>query len=200
MATQTVLIATGNRGKVAEFERLLAPQGIAVTTLAALTDYVPPEETGTTFEENALIKARAAAAAFGGVAIADDSGLIVDALDGEPGVRSARFGGPGLDDEGRYAHLLERLRSVSQRSARFVCVMAVARPDGSAETCVGACEGEILTAPQGRGGFGYDPVFAPQGANRSFAEFSPAEKDAVSHRGQAAAQLPARLRRVLISC
>lgn len=147
-----------------------------------------PEETADTYEGNALLKARAAARLAGDAALADDSGLEVDALDGAPGVRSARFGGPGLDDAGRTALLLERLRGVplARRTARFRCVIALVEPGGRARSVEGVVEGMIAEAPSGAGGFGYDPVFFHPPSGRTFGELTDAEKSAVSHRALAA--------------
>ncbi len=146
-----------------------------------------PEETGDSYAANALLKARAAAALTGALALADDSGLEVDALGGAPGVHSARYGGPELDDAGRCARLLEALRDVpaERRTARFRCVIALACPDGRHRLVEGMAEGLILAAPRGRGGFGYDPLFYYPPLGRTFAELTEAEKAEVSHRGRA---------------
>lgn len=186
-----LLIATQNAGKVAEYRRLLA--GLAgvecVGTDAVGLAAMEVNETGTTFEANARLKALAYAPASGLVALADDSGLMVDALGGAPGVYSARYGGDGLDDAGRRAHLLAALAGVpeGQRGARFVCVIAIATPDGATcHTVSGVCEGRILTQERGSGGFGYDALFVPEGHTRTFAELDSATKNALSHRGRAA--------------
>ena len=155
-----------------------------------------PEETGQTYAENALAKARAAAGFTGELSLGDDSGLEVDALGGEPGLYTARFGGAGLDDRGRWALLLDRLRGVelAQRTARFRCVVALAGPGRAEQVVEGVAEGVIATAPRGSGGFGYDPVFFYPPLGRTFAEISDEEKARVSHRGRALAAL----RRLLI--
>jgi XTP/dITP diphosphohydrolase len=149
-----------------------------------------PPEGESSYADNALAKARAAARAAGLLALADDSGLEVDALGGAPGVRSARYGGPGLDDAGRCRALLAALAGVpeSRRTARFRCAVALAEPGGREAVVEGAAEGIILTAPRGRGGFGYDPVFLYPPLGATFAEIPEAEKHAVSHRGRAVAR------------
>ena len=181
-----VLIATGNPGKLAEFRRLL--RGIETVSPAerGLED-LRVAETGATFHDNALLKARAYAEAFGCVSLADDSGLEVDALGGGPGVTSARYGGEGLDDGGRCRLLLRALAGVPgpRRGARFRCCLVASAPDGRLAAAEGVCEGRILEAPAGDGGFGYDPVFFSLDAGRAMAELSPGEKGAVSHRGRA---------------
>jgi XTP/dITP diphosphohydrolase len=159
--------------------------GFEVLSLSDFPSFEFPEEGGDYFE-NARTKASVAARKTGLASVADDSGLEVDALDGAPGAYSARYAGPGLDDRGRLEALLEELKAVPPpRRARFVCVAAVALPDGRCETVEGICPGEILMAPQGRGGFGYDPIFRPVGFDRSMAELGQDEKDALSHRGRA---------------
>jgi XTP/dITP diphosphohydrolase len=197
--TARLVLATTNDAKVAELRAIL--DGLDVELLsaddcAALGTPLPEvEETGATFEANALLKARAAAAATGLPCVADDSGLSVDALDGAPGVRSARFAagpdgaGPdrGAQDRANLELLLERLRDVpdERRAARFTCAAVLALPDGSHDVAVASLEGRVLTSPRGVGGFGYDPVFLPDGHDRTTAEMAPAEKHAISHRGQA---------------
>jgi XTP/dITP diphosphohydrolase len=189
--------ATGNPGKLAEMRRLLGDVGIEVRSQSAF-DVEPVEETGQTFIENALLKARAAAAT-GYPAIADDSGLEVDALDGEPGVRSARFAGPDADDEANNRKLLERLAGMppERRGARFRCVIVCLRhpADPAPLLCEGVWEGRIATSPRGSGGFGYDPLFVPAGQRLTAAELSADEKDRLSHRGQALRALIAALSR-----
>lgn len=185
------VLATGNHGKVREFAAALGPAGIALAAAADLGVRVFPPETGATYEENALGKAGFVAARLERVAIADDSGLEVDALGGAPGVWSARFGGAGLSDGERIAHLLQKLRHVpaDKRTARFVAVVVVAAPDGAVATFRGACEGRILFGPRGDDGFGYDPVFRSDELCVTFAEAGLAEKQRVSHRGRALAAL-----------
>jgi len=188
-----LLVATQNKGKLAEYRDLLAdlPVQILGTNDVGLTAF-DVDESGTTFDENARIKAIAYANASGLLAIADDSGLAVDALDGRPGVYSARYGGAGLDDAGRRRLLLDELRDVedSRRGARFVCVIAVAEPhDGRFISAPGYCAGRILREERGTGGFGYDRLFLPNGEQHTFAELSPERKHAISHRGRAALAL-----------
>jgi XTP/dITP diphosphohydrolase len=161
--------------------------------VGSLADYpgaVPPEENQDTYEGNALLKARAAARLTGQWALGDDSGLEVDALGGAPGLHSARYGGPGLDDPGRCARLLEALRDVpdERRGARFRCVIAIVDPGGREWVVEGVAEGRILRAPRGTGGFGYDPLFFYPPLGRTFGELSDEEKSHVSHRARAAAQ------------
>jgi XTP/dITP diphosphohydrolase len=182
-----LVVATLNRAKGRELVELLGDVPWALTLLADVPGATLPEETGTTYRENALIKARAAARATGALALGDDSGLEVDALGGEPGLYSARFGGPGLDDAGRYTLLLERLRGVplARRAARFRCVIAVVDPGGREQVVEGTVDGVISEAPRGRGGFGYDPVFLYPPLGRTFGELTSAEKHRVDHRGAA---------------
>ncbi|MCP3986723.1 MAG: RdgB/HAM1 family non-canonical purine NTP pyrophosphatase, partial [bacterium] len=181
-----LVLASSNPGKLREFEALLGGAGVSLRMARADELAGLPEE-GDAYEANALAKAREVARAAGLPAIADDSGLEVEGLDGAPGPFSARFGGPGLDDAGRVQRLLAALseRSGASRKARFVCVAAYAEPDGESWTSRGECPGLILEAARGADGFGYDPVFQPEGQMRSMAELEPAEKNALSHRGQA---------------
>ncbi len=180
-----VLVATGNPGKLKELKDGLRPLGWALYSLEAFGLSLP-EETGLTFEDNALLKAAYAAKHSGLVALADDSGLEVDALEGEPGVFSARYGGKKTDTE-RNLYLLERLRGVPEaaRTARFVAVLVLAYPDGRVEVFRGETEGRILEAPRGSHGFGYDPLFYVPEAGKTFAEMRPEEKARYSHRGKA---------------
>ena len=180
----SLLVATGNKGKLAEFRALLAGVSICSPGDIGLGN-LQVAETGSTFHENALLKARAYADVSGLISIADDSGLEVDALDGRPGVQSARYGDPELDDSGRYRHLLAEMHGVpsAARSARFRCCLVVVAPDGRLATAAGCCEGRILADPVGAGGFGYDPVFLVAEYGRSMAALSRAEKSAISHRG-----------------
>lgn len=178
-----VVVASQNPGKAKEIARLL--EGFEVHSLAEFEPVEFPEEGGD-YEANARAKALAAARALGLPCLADDSGLEVDALGGAPGAYSARYGGPGLDDQGRLEKLLEALDGKPPpRGARFYCVAACGWPDGRSVVAEGACEGVILEAAQGEGGFGYDPIFSPAGFDRSMAELSKEEKDALSHRGRA---------------
>ena len=180
------VVATGNRGKLVEIRAILDDAPIALAMLEAFGDVRMPEE-GDDYAANAVAKARAAARATGLPALADDSGLEVDALGGRPGPRSARYGGDGLDDAGRVARLLEELAGCGApaRGARFVCVAALATPDGRSASARGECAGAILSAPRCAGGFGYDPVFQPCGEAVSMAELPAATKNRISHRGRA---------------
>ncbi|MBP0020363.1 MAG: RdgB/HAM1 family non-canonical purine NTP pyrophosphatase [Cyanobacteria bacterium SBLK] len=177
---KTLIVATGNQGKLREMQAHLT--GIDVT-LELKPEALEIEETGTTFEENACLKATSIAKAMGQWAIADDSGLAVDTLGGAPGLYSARYGN---SDRDRIERLLRELGSSENRHARFICVVAIARPDGSiAISSEGICEGEILYTPRGTGGFGYDPIFYVPQQNKTFAEMSPELKREISHRGKA---------------
>ncbi|QPC82971.1 RdgB/HAM1 family non-canonical purine NTP pyrophosphatase [Phototrophicus methaneseepsis] len=196
-----LLVATQNKGKVAEYQRLLADLDWEIVGLGDIgLGSLDVEETGTTFEENAFIKARAYAEASKLITLSDDSGIVVDALNGAPGIYSARYGGPGLDDGGRRRLLLSELEGLPQaeRTARFVCVIAVVDPrDGGAEySAFGKVEGHIMPEERGDNGFGYDPLFMPLGYGRTFGEMPAEEKDPLSHRGVAAAQLPDILRQI----
>jgi XTP/dITP diphosphohydrolase len=191
-------VASRNPKKLAELRRVLDAAGVSGLRLLSLDDVAPFDEapeTGATFEENALAKARDAFAATGLASVADDSGLAVDALNGMPGVLSARWAGVHGDDAANTALLLAQLRDVpaERRGAAFVSACALVSAAG--ETVVrGEWSGAIASEPRGSGGFGYDPVFAPSGSGRSAAEFTPAEKDAASHRGRALAQLVPEMR------
>jgi len=187
-----VVLATGNAGKRREFAALLAPLGFEIVSQGEL-GIEPAAETGTTFEDNALLKARHAARAANLPAMADDSGIEVDALGGRPGVYSARYAGASASDADNNALLLAELsgRPAEQRQARYRCVIAYVRfaDDPAPLFARGAWEGRIAEAPAGHGGFGYDPLFLPQGEAVTAAQMSPAAKNAVSHRGQALAAL-----------
>lgn len=191
-----VVLATANSGKQLEFQALLAPLGYDVRLQSEL-GVVAPEETGDTFEANALLKARHAARCTGLAALADDSGLEVDALGGRPGVRSARYAGEGAKDAANNARLLAELTGVptGARGARYRCVLAFVRcADDPAPLCVaGVWEGRIGADARGSGGFGYDPLFIPAGLSRTAAELAPEEKNRFSHRGQALRALATRL-------
>jgi XTP/dITP diphosphohydrolase len=187
-----LVLASGNRAKAAEFRRILREDpALAGVTLLDATDVDLPEvvETGTTFRDNALLKARSAAAASGLPAVADDSGLVVDALGGEPGIYSARYAGRHGDDAANTALVLERMRGRTDRAARFVCAAALVAPDGREWVAEAALEGTLVEVPRGTNGFGYDPVLQPLGETRTTAEMTPGEKDAISHRGQALRRL-----------
>lgn len=186
---RVLVLATFNPGKARELGELLGDVPFDVRFLADYPGAVAPEETGATYAANALLKARAAARVTGAWALADDSGLEVDALGGAPGVHSARYGGPGLDDAGRCALLLEALRDVpdGRRTARFRCVIAIVDPRGRESVVEGVAEGTITRAPRGTSGFGYDPLFHYPPLGQTFGELSDAEKSGVSHRARAAA-------------
>ena len=190
-----IVLASSNPGKLREFEALLGGFGVMLRIASAAELAALPEEGGE-YEANAVAKAQAVARASGLPALADDSGLEVDGLGGAPGPHSARFGGPGLGDAERAQRLLAALseRPGTSRKARFVCVAAFARPDGECWTRRGECPGLILEAPRGSGGFGYDPVFQPEGHAVSMAELDPAAKHALSHRGHALRALVRALR------
>jgi XTP/dITP diphosphohydrolase len=186
---RTLLVATHNQGKIREYRSLLADLPLAVTWLDQEGVTFEVEETGSTFIDNACLKAEQYANLTGLWTWADDSGLEVDALDGAPGVLSARYGGPGLDDRDRYLLLLEalRMRPEAQRTARFRCVVAIAVPGGPIYTAEGVVEGVIVDQPRGEFGFGYDPVFYVPEHQATMAELSPAVKNRISHRGVASA-------------
>ena len=188
--------ATNNAHKLAEMRRILVRMGHTVLSQREAGVLLEPEETGTTFTENARIKAEAVMQASGLPAIADDSGLCVDALGGAPGVYSARYGGPGLDDVGRYRLLLENMKG-QPRGAKFVSVITCCFPNGDVLTARGECPGTIAFAPMGEGGFGYDPVFFIPSLKKTFAQLTPEEKNAISHRGKALEQFQKELERYL---
>ncbi len=182
-----ILVASFNPGKAAELAQLITPLGYATITLAEAGIRDPYEESGATYEENALGKARHYAAATGIVTVADDSGIEVDALGGAPGPLSARYGGEGLDDAGRCRVMLKELAGVqdARRTARYVAVVVIARPDGKAQSFRGTCEGRITTEMRGSGGFGYDPLFYYPEFRATLAEVDSKRKHGVSHRGAA---------------
>ena len=186
-------MATNNHGKLTEFRRLLAPAPVALVAPADIGLDLNVEEDGLTFLANAQKKARAFAEASGLPAMADDSGLVVRALGGRPGVDSAMYGGPGLDDAGRWRLVLDEMEGRADRQAEYVCVLALAQPGGpAAKVFMGRCEGRISRHAAGSGGFGYDPVFVlPDG--RTMAEAPEEDKDVVSHRGRAVAEMLAQL-------
>ncbi len=189
-----LLLATTNAGKLRELRALVEPLGIQVVSPGDFPDRpaLAVEETGNTFEENARLKAHACSKYYGLTALADDSGLAVDALGGAPGVRSARYAGDGASDAENVRKLLDALKDVpdESRSAAFVCVLCLAQPDGTDRLFRGECKGTITRQPRGEGGFGYDPVFMhPDFRGRTFAEISPAGKNSVSHRGAAMTRL-----------
>ena len=183
-----LLIATGNPGKVREYDELLAGLPITCISPTEIGIHLEVDESGTTYGENATIKALAFARASGRATLADDSGLEVDALGGRPGVHSARYGGPSLGDADRWRALLEELGDVPQeeRTARFRCVIAVASPDGEVTTVDETCEGVIAFQATGEGGFGYDPVFYLPDRGCTMAQLPAGVKNQISHRGRAA--------------
>jgi XTP/dITP diphosphohydrolase len=193
----TLVIATRNPGKTREIKQLLS--GFAVT-IKNLDDFGPIpeiEEDGETFDENAYKKASFASRVLGVPALADDSGLCVNALDSKPGVHSARFAGPDATDAEKCRKLLEMMENAQDRSAAFVCVISIAVPTGAALTYEGRCEGEILREPAGENGFGYDPVFYYPPLKKSFAQLPAEEKNRVSHRGKALAEVREEFDKVL---
>ena len=187
------VLATHNPGKLKEMSAILSRFGVEVVSPKDVGVTVEVEETGTTFAENAMLKAKAICAAAKLPAIADDSGLCVDALGGGPGVYSARYGGEGLDDRGRYTLLLNSMRGQTTRAAHFTCAIACAFPNGDTLTAEGRCDGTIAFAPMGMGGFGYDPVFFLPDKAKTFAQLTAEEKDMVSHRGKALADFAGKL-------
>lgn len=186
MLTELVL-ASGNQGKIAEFQRLLEGLEIQVHSMKEYPEIGDIVEDGATFAENALIKARTVCQATGKAALADDSGLMVDALDGAPGIYSARFAGEQHDDEANNAKLLRLLQDVQDgaRSGKFFCAIAIVLSDGREYTVEGTCPGVILRELKGQGGFGYDPLFYVPEMGKTFAELSMEEKNRISHRGHA---------------
>ncbi len=183
-AGDRLVIASHNPGKLAEFAELLAPFEATVTDAGTL-GLDPAAETGTGFAENAAIKARAAAAAAGLPALADDSGLVVPALGGAPGIRSARWAGPDRDFAAAMARIQRELGGRPDRRAHFVCALVLAWPDGHAEAVEGRVDGRLIWPPRGDRGFGYDPMFVPDGQDRTFGEMAATEKHAISHRADA---------------
>jgi XTP/dITP diphosphohydrolase len=197
-----LLVATNNPGKVREYEELLQDLAVKITFPARESLDLEVEESGETFEDNARLKALAYARASGLLTLADDSGLEVDALDGAPGVRSARYAGPGSSDADRYRKLLAALADVpvGQRSARFRCVVALAQPNGTVRTADGTCQGEIGFEPRGEHGFGYDPVFVVAGyGGQTMAELPPDLKNRISHRARAVQAARPLLAEVLVT-
>lgn len=195
-----LLVATHNQGKIAEFADMLRDMAIEWLSLDDVGVVEDIEETGRTFRENSVLKARAYAAKTGLLTLADDSGLAVDALEGAPGVYTARYGGPGLTAVQRYQKLLADIQNVpdAQRTARFRCVIVLAAPDGTIlGESDGVCEGRIAQAPAGENGFGYDPVFYLPQFGLTMAQLPAAQKHKISHRGQAVQAIEARLRTVL---
>lgn len=190
MRERTLVIASHNSGKVREIGELLRPFGVEVVSAGAL-GLAEPEETGTTFVANAELKAHAAASAANLPALADDSGLAVDALGGDPGIFSARWAGPSKDFTVAMRKVHEAMGDNPNRRARFVCALSLAWPDGHCETFEGVVEGDIVWPPRGSHGFGYDPIFQALGRDITFGEMDPDEKHAISHRADAFRKLVA---------
>lgn len=186
-----VLIATNNAGKAKDFEVLFQPFNVKVLTLNDIDEPIDVEETGSTFEENAILKAETVAKLLNTIVIADDSGLEIDALNGSPGVYSARYAGATKSDEANIDKVLKELTNVptEKRTARFRCVLAVAGPNIETKTFAGACEGMIHPNREGENGFGYDPIFYVPTIGKTMAQLSPQEKSNISHRGAALANL-----------
>lgn len=181
-----LILASNNAHKIREFRELVEGMDVELLSQREAGLELDVEETGTTFEANAYIKAKAVTDALGCAAVSDDSGLEVDCLDGRPGVYSARYGGGhDVNDEDKNAFLLKEMGDTDNRTARYVCAICCTMPDGHVIECRGECEGEMLKAPRGNGGFGYDPIFKPEGHDRAMAELTPDEKNAISHRGKA---------------
>jgi XTP/dITP diphosphohydrolase len=179
-----LVIASHNPGKLREIAELLAPFGVEALSAGAF-GLPEPEETGESFEENAAIKARAAAEGTGLPALADDSGLVVPALGGAPGIHSARWAGPGKDFAVAMARVEQELTGKDDRRAHFVCALCLAWPDGDKTTFLGRVDGKLVWPPRGERGFGYDPIFRPEGYDVSFGEMEPRHKHAISHRARA---------------
>jgi XTP/dITP diphosphohydrolase len=194
----TLVIATGNSGKVVEIQDLLTGFPIDIKSLDDFGPIPEVEEDGETFEENAYKKASFTAKILGIPALADDSGLMVDALDGNPGVRSARYAGPNATDQQRVAKLLKEMQGQTNRIAAFECVLSIAVPSGPALTYEARCEGLIADAPAGQKGFGYDPIFFYPPLNKTFGQMTLEEKSHVSHRGKALNELRREMDKVLI--
>lgn len=189
-----LILASNNKNKLREFRQLVADMDIELVGQRDAGCDFEVEETGATFEENAFLKCSAVTEATGEAAFADDSGLVVDALNGEPGVYSARYGlGHEASDSDRYNYLLNKMKDIDDRSARFVCCICCTMPNGDIIRSRGECEGYILRAPCGNGGFGYDPVFHPLCTDKGMGELTPEEKNAISHRGKALAEFVKKL-------
>lgn len=193
-----IVLATRNQGKVKEFQHLLAGYPIELRSLNDFGPIPEAEEDGETFDDNAYKKALFTAKVLGLPAIADDSGLVVDALNGAPGVYSARYSGENATDQANIEKLLHEMEGITERRAAFACVISIAVPSGPALTYEGRCEGRITTEVCGKGGFGYDPVFYYPPLGKTFAECSMEEKNKVSHRGQALNEVAKEFDKVLV--
>ena len=191
------ILASQNKKKLVEMNDILSAFGIEVVSAAEAGIHLDVEETGTTFAENSALKAEAICKASGLPAIADDSGLCVDALNGAPGVYSARYGGEGLDDVGRYQLLLQNMRGMMDRRCKFVSAVCCVFPNGDKIAVEGECHGTLAYAPQGTDGFGYDPIFFVPSMKKTFAQLTAEEKNAISHRGVAMQQFKTELERYL---
>lgn len=194
-----VIIATKNRGKAKEFVEMFEPLGYSVKTLLDYPEIEDVEETGTTFEENAVLKAETVSKLLGKVVISDDSGLMVDALEGRPGVYSARYAGEQKNDQENMDKVLKELEGVplEERTARFCCTLAIANPESGTQTFTGNCEGTILEEKRGEYGFGYDPIFFVAEEGKAMAELPPEKKNSISHRANALKKLKEQLSNVL---
>lgn len=190
-----IIIATKNSGKAREFVKIFEPLGLSVKTLLDFKEIEDVEETGSTFEENAILKAETVAERLNRMVIADDSGLVIDALDGRPGVYSARYAGEEKSDDANMEKVLEELKHVTpaNRTARFYCALALAIPGSETITVNGSCEGEILKEKRGTNGFGYDPIFFVTEKGKAMAELLPEEKSEISHRAKALVNLAKKL-------
>ncbi|RDW16267.1 non-canonical purine NTP pyrophosphatase [Oceanobacillus arenosus] len=186
-----IVIATKNKGKIAEFKQFFSKNNVEVVSLLDLEDAPDIEETGKTFEENAALKAEEISRRFNIAVLSDDSGLIIDALDGRPGIFSARYAGEPTDDKANIRKVLGELSEVpeAERTARFICVLAIAVPDKETVFYQGYCKGTIGHTEIGENGFGYDPIFIPDGYTQTMAELPPEEKNKISHRKNAISQL-----------
>lgn len=200
LQNKQVIIATKNKGKAKEFEKLFSPYDIKVLTLLDFPDVTDIEETGTTFEENAILKAEAISKQFHTMVISDDSGLIVDALNGRPGVYSARFAGEEKNDEANIRKVLVEMENIptEKRTARFYCAIALAIPGEETRTVSGICEGEILKEKRGTNGFGYDPIFFIRDKGETMAEITSDEKNLISHRAKAMQKLISLLKTIFV--
>lgn len=188
-----LVLASKNKGKLKEMQAILEELGAEVVLQSELGIDVDVDETGTTFAENAFLKAEAVCKASGMAAIADDSGLCVDALQGAPGVYTARYGGEGLDDAGRYRLLLNNMKGLSPRTCHFATAIACVFPDGTVLRAEGECHGTVAYAPMGTDGFGYDPIFFVPNLKKTFAQLTAEEKNSISHRGKALRAFAAKL-------
>jgi XTP/dITP diphosphohydrolase len=193
-----LVLATRNEGKISEFKDLIASFGIEIKSLKDFGPIPLVEEDGATFEDNAYKKASFTAKVLGLPALADDSGLMVEALGGMPGVRSARYAGEGATDRENNHKLLEVMKDVEEREASFMCIIAIAVPAGPALIYEGRCDGQITREPMGENGFGYDPLFYFPPLKKTFAQMKSEEKNRVSHRGKAMAELRSEFNKVLI--